>query len=85
MDTCNECHSYRGERSGTLKAPEMWGYGSIDWIAGMIADPAHDTRYRSRGKECAQMPAFRDQLRERDRRLIAEWLHESRTTQSAQR
>ena len=75
--TCNECHSYQGEREGTLKAPEMFGYGSVEWIAGMIADPSHDTRYRSQGREPAQMPAFQDRLDERDRRLIAEWLHGS--------
>ena len=79
MAVCNECHSYNGERSGTLNAPEMLGYGSVPWIELMIAEPSHQTRYRSRGREPAQMPGFRDRLSDRDRRLIAEWLHIART------
>lgn len=78
MSTCNECHSYDGEREGTFRAPEMAGYGSVAWIELMIAHPDHDQRYRSRGKEPAQMPSFADRLSEQDRNMIAHWLHESR-------
>jgi ubiquinol-cytochrome c reductase cytochrome b subunit len=81
MTVCNECHSYDGERSGTFRAPEMSGYGSVEWIELMIADPSHETRYRSRGKEPAQMPAFTNRLSKRDRRLIALWLHTTREVQ----
>ena len=80
MSVCNECHSYDGEREGTLRAPEMAGYGSVDWIELMIAHPEHETRYRSRGKEPAQMPAFADRLSEKDRHLLATWLHANRQT-----
>jgi len=82
MTVCNECHTYNGERSGTLRAPEMAGYGSVPWLELMIAEPSHDTRYRSRGREPAQMPSFRDRLGERDRSLIARWLHDRRVTGS---
>lgn len=75
MSVCNECHSYDGERDGTFKAPEMMGYGSVGWIELMIADPAHETRYRSKGKQKARMPAFADQLSQQERLLIARWLH----------
>lgn len=71
---CNECHAYRGERTGTTRAPEMFGYASVDWIARFMADPAADEFYRSAGREPAQMPAMKDRLTERERRLIAEWL-----------
>lgn len=77
MSVCNECHRYQGQHSGTLKAPEMFGYGSIDWIEQMIADPSHDTRFRNRGRERAQMPSFKDRLSARDRNLLATWLHQS--------
>jgi ubiquinol-cytochrome c reductase cytochrome b subunit len=73
--TCNECHSYGGERRGTTKAPEMRGYGSPDWIAKMIEDPAADDLYRSRGRERALMPSFRDRLTENERFLLARWLY----------
>ena len=78
MNVCNECHSYDGERSGTTRAPEMLGYGSVAWIERFIADPSHESLYRSRGREPAQMPAFSDRLSQRDRSLIARWLHDSR-------
>ena len=78
MDACNECHSYQGERWGTFHAPEMFGYGSVPWIERMIADPSDDRLYRSRGKQPAQMPSFKDRLSQHDRSLIARWLHDSR-------
>lgn len=78
LQVCNECHSYRGERSGTFRAPEMYGYGSVDWIETMMADPADDARYRSRGREPARMPAFKNDLTEKERRMIAEWIHAGR-------
>lgn len=77
---CNECHRYDGEHSGTFKAPEMLGYGSVEWIELMIAEPDHELRYRSKGRERAQMPRFKDRLSEHDRRMIAEWLHAVRRT-----
>ncbi len=80
MKVCNECHGYDGNRSGTLRAPEMKGYGSTQWIAWMIATPNHNELYRSRGKQRAQMPPFADKLSERDRLLIANWLHTARET-----
>lgn len=79
MSVCNECHSYDGQRDGTFNAPEMMGYGSVEWIELMIADPAHETRYRSKGKQKALMPSFADRITSTDRRLIAQWLHESQT------
>ncbi len=78
LNICNECHSYDGERSGTHRAPEMAGYGSVEWIETMIAHPEDESRYRSRGREPAQMPSFADRLSERERWLIAAWLHDTR-------
>ncbi len=77
MSTCNECHSYQGKRIGTFHAPDMYGYGSVDWIEQMIAEPDHETKYRSKGRQPAQMPSFRDRLTLQERLLIAQWLHTS--------
>jgi mono/diheme cytochrome c family protein len=55
----------------------MFGYGSVDWIEWMIRDPGDNALYRDKGREPAQMPSFKDRLSERERRLIAEWLHAS--------
>jgi ubiquinol-cytochrome c reductase cytochrome b subunit len=75
---CNECHSYGGERKGTTRAPEMLGYGSVEWIELMIAEPDHESCYRAVGRERARMPRFEDKLTERERNMIAVWLHDSR-------
>jgi len=78
MSICNECHSYRGQRSGTFSAPEMYGYGSVEWLELMIAEPSHETRYRSTGREPAQMPPFRDRLTADEIKLLARWIHGDR-------
>lgn len=78
LTTCNECHSYEGNRSGTTRAPDMFGYGGVDWIEQMIANPAHEQKYGNTGREPARMPAFADRLTPLDRRMIAEWLFENR-------
>ncbi|MEK7757846.1 MAG: cytochrome c, partial [Planctomycetota bacterium] len=77
---CNECHSYAGVRNGTTHAPEMLGYGSVEWIELMIAEPDHESRYRALGKERARMPRFKDKLTERERNMLAVWLYDSRKT-----
>lgn len=82
MLVCNECHRYGGVSSGLVDAPEMLGYGSIDWIEQMIAEPDGDLRYGREGKEPAQMLRFQDRLSESDRRLIATWIHSTRRIQS---
>jgi ubiquinol-cytochrome c reductase cytochrome b subunit len=78
MDSCNECHAYQGKRSGTIRAPDMFGYGSVDWTAAMIADPSHESKYGRTGREPARMPAFGDQLEQSDIELLAEWLNHVR-------
>ena len=75
MTECNACHTYRGSLQGRQPAVEMYGYGSVDWIERMIADPGHESRYPDTGAVQAPMPAFERVLDGRDRRLIAEWIH----------
>lgn len=82
VSTCNECHRYNGEQFGTFMAPEMKGYGSVEWIELMIAEPDHELRYRSVGRSKAQMPAFKDKLSQSQIKLIARWLHTQRTITS---
>ncbi len=75
---CNECHGYQGARTGTFRAPDFFGYGSVEWLERMIADPGDESCYRRQGREPAQMPAFQDRLTDSERRVIARWLHQSR-------
>lgn len=78
MTICNECHTYDGERAGTTRAPEMKGYGSLEWLTLMIAEPDHETRYRAAGRERARMPRFREKLSEQEIELLARWVNEAR-------
>ena len=50
---CFECHGFEEELEG---APNLAGYGSQEWIRGMIMSPDHPLRY---GEENA-MPIFLD-------------------------
>ena len=37
---CTDCHKFRGE--GKLgNAPELTGYGSREWLIGVVSNPAH--------------------------------------------
>ena len=52
--TCTDCHKYHGE--GDLgSAPDLTGYGSYEWLKGMIADPTHERYYRDSND---RMPSF---------------------------
>jgi ubiquinol-cytochrome c reductase cytochrome b subunit len=76
MIVCNECHRYAGVNAGLADAPDMLGYGSVEWIELMIAEADHELRYGS----TAQMPRFAERLSPEERRLLAVWLHAARRT-----
>jgi len=74
---CIDCHRFAGEGElGT--APELSGYGSREWLTGMIANPNHERFY---GEKNDRMPAFAPRekpaengLNRRDIELLADWL-----------
>jgi ubiquinol-cytochrome c reductase cytochrome b subunit len=69
---CTECHQFhKADEDAT--APELTGYGSREWLLGMVRNPKH-TRYY--GKRNDRMPAFGQEkiLDERALGLIVDWL-----------
>lgn len=53
-DRCVSCHKFRG--AGELgSAPDLTGYGSREWLVGMIGDPKHERFYRDAND---RMPSF---------------------------
>lgn len=51
---CTDCHQF--DDAGYLgSAPDLTGYGSRDWIIGIISDPTHERYY---GDNNDRMPAF---------------------------
>lgn len=80
---CTDCHRF--DDVGELgTAPELTGYGSREWLSGIIANPAHERFY---GDTNDRMPAFApagadapaqeqatNRLSHRDIGLIVDWL-----------
>ncbi len=79
-DNCTDCHAFHSQSKGTgAKGPDLTGYGSRDWLIGIIANPAHPRFY---GKENDRMPAYAESttdakknvLSRRDLELLVDWL-----------
>lgn len=52
-ENCTECHTFHGK--GTHSGPDLSGYGSREWLIGIISNPAHGRFY---GKSNDRMLAF---------------------------
>jgi ubiquinol-cytochrome c reductase cytochrome b subunit len=77
-ENCTACHRF-GEEGSLGSAPDLTGYGSYEWMLGMISDPAHDRFYRDTND---RMPSFAKDLEHpqnnnvsvRELSLIVDWL-----------
>ena len=69
---CTECHNFRSQEEDA-SAPDLTGYGSRDWLIGIISNPTHEQFY---GKKNDRMPAFAEEgiLDQKQIGLIADWL-----------
>jgi ubiquinol-cytochrome c reductase cytochrome b subunit len=69
---CTECHQFR-KKDEDATAPVLTGYGSREWIIGIINNPKHEQYY---GERNDGMPAFGVDkvLDEKQIGLIADWL-----------
>ena len=70
-DRCAECHHFHDANADATDAPDLTGYGSQDWLAAMIGDPAHARFY---GKKNDRMPSFAKRLTPKEIGFLAEWL-----------
>jgi ubiquinol-cytochrome c reductase cytochrome b subunit len=75
-DNCTECHTFHDH--GTASGPDLTGYGSPEWLTGIISNPAHKRFY---GKQNDRMPAFAESadakknvLSEQELKLLVAWL-----------
>ncbi len=66
---CVDCHRFHKAKGGG--APDLTGYGSKEWLHGIIANPADPRFY---GKSNDRMPAYREILAAREIDLLADWL-----------
>jgi ubiquinol-cytochrome c reductase cytochrome b subunit len=69
---CVRCHRFHGEGEPG-KAPDLSGWGSREWLLGILDDPAHERFYSDRNDH---MPAFgaKGILDAQAIGLIADWL-----------
>ena len=69
---CLECHDFHGGNDEP-DAPDLTGYGSREWVKGIIGNPTHERFY---GTKNDRMPAFKDEkiLSDEAIGLIADWL-----------
>lgn len=77
--SCTECHKH-GEEGELGSAPDLTGYGSREWLAGIISDPKHERFYSDDRND--RMPAFASDpkhpqqniLSPRELDLLVSWL-----------
>jgi ubiquinol-cytochrome c reductase cytochrome b subunit len=69
---CAECHQFH-KTDPDATAPDLTGYGSREWLAKLIANPAHPSFY---GKRNDRMPAFGADkiLDDKSINLLTDWL-----------
>ena len=85
----NGCHRF-GDRGQLGLAPDLTGYGSYEWMMGMVSDPSHERFYR---RENDRMPSFaadldqpeRNSVSPRELSLIVDWIRGDYFTPNDQR
>jgi len=69
---CTECHQFH-KADEEASAPDLTGYGSREWLIGMISDPTHARFYGNRND---RMPSFvkKEILDAHAVGMLADWL-----------
>ena len=69
---CTDCHAFR-KPDEDATAPDLTGWGSREWLVGIIGDPTHSRFY---GKRNDRMPSFvKDgRLTEEEAGWLADWI-----------
>jgi quinol-cytochrome oxidoreductase complex cytochrome b subunit/mono/diheme cytochrome c family protein len=78
QNTCTDCHRFGGDGDLGI-APDLTGYGSYEWMMGLVSDPAHERFYRDTND---RMPSFaldlehpqKNIITAREISLIVDWL-----------
>ena len=77
-DRCGSCHRFRDNGTDLGTACDLTGWGTREWLAALIADPAHERFY---GDSNDRMPSFgasadggAPQLSAEQIGLLADWL-----------
>jgi ubiquinol-cytochrome c reductase cytochrome b subunit len=78
VENCAGCHRFHSEKRPPGDAPDLTGYGSPEWLAGIVGNPA-DTRFY--GKINDRMPAYASSANPKENalgpqqiKMVIEWL-----------
>jgi mono/diheme cytochrome c family protein len=77
-ERCTTCHLYKGggDDDGSELAPELSGYGSIEWTVALIRNPMTSRTYRGKAVDSGvekHMPQFDRVLEPADIDFLARW------------
>jgi ubiquinol-cytochrome c reductase cytochrome b subunit len=77
-ERCGSCHRFGEKDTEPVGAPDLTGWGSREWLVGIISDPTHERFY---GESNDRMPSFGGNaagavaaLSPRQIELVADWL-----------
>jgi ubiquinol-cytochrome c reductase cytochrome b subunit len=70
-DRCGGCHRFGDNGTDLGTAPDLTGWGSREWLVGIIADPTHERFY---GESNDRMPAFEKTMPREQIGILADWL-----------
>ncbi|MEI8371979.1 MAG: cytochrome b N-terminal domain-containing protein [Planctomycetota bacterium] len=79
-ENCTDCHTFHSPHKGTgARGPDLTGYGSRDWLIGIVGNSAHTRFY---GKENDRMPVYvesatdtkKNVLSQQELELLVDWL-----------
>ena len=75
--SCVDCHALGDWNEDDYSAPDLTGYGSREWMLGIVHDPADERFY---GKKNDRMPSFGkdEKLTRKQMETIVDWLRESK-------
>ena len=79
---CTRCHTFRDQTEGDV-GPVLTGWGSRDWMLGMLHDPTEERFY---GEDNDRMPSFGAEkiLTEDEMGLVVDWLRGDWVRQDSQ-
>ncbi len=70
---CTSCHTFHGQGDEDSDGPNLTGWGSKEWMLGMLQNPSHPQYY---GDDNDRMPSFGDDqiLTPAQMEMVVDWL-----------
>ncbi|MBT6918995.1 MAG: menaquinol-cytochrome C reductase, partial [Planctomycetaceae bacterium] len=80
-DRCGSCHPYRNNETELGYAPDLNGWGSEEWLVGIVTDPTHQRFYPDTNDRMPRFGVASDgglqALSDKQIQLVSQWLRGS--------